>query len=239
MKSHHPLFVLALCLLLMTAVGCEQAGDVGNDTESNKQAGDQQPEQPKQPEPVALIGEDLGPWKPIQFGGEGEVFMKDGELNLDMGTMTGVKYAGDIKKLFGEDLENYEITLKAKRVEGLDIFVGLTFPVGEAGHVSLVLGGWGGVVNGISNLDGGNASENKTTTFKEGGYEPNQWYDVRVRVTDKAIACWLDGKQIVDVNRADYSGYDTHSMVLESKPFGLFTYETWGAYKDLMVRKLD
>ncbi|MFN3167609.1 MAG: family 16 glycoside hydrolase [Phycisphaeraceae bacterium] len=229
--------VLCLCCFFILAPGCGQTGE-GDDAGTKRQPDPQQAERPEQPEPVALIGDDLGPWKPIQFGGEGEVFMKEGELNLDMGTMTGVQYTGDIKQLFGDTLENYELTLKAKRVEGLDIFLGLTFPVGEAGHVSLVLGGWGGVVNGISNLDGANASENKTTTYKEGGYDTGKWYDVRIRVTDKKIGCWLDGKQIVDVNRADYSDYDTHGMVLESKPFGLFTYETWGAYKDFKVRQL-
>lgn len=188
-------------------------------------------------EPVALITPELTNLKPIQFGGEGAVTVEDGVLNLDMGTMTGVRYAGDADALFGEARENYEITLDAKRVEGLDIFLGLTFPVGKDGHVSLVLGGWGGAVNGISNLNGANASENKTTTFKT--YNDREWHPVRVRVTADKIECWVDGEQIVNVNRADYDNYDTHGMVVDSKPFGLFTYETWGAYKDLKVQRLD
>ena len=193
----------------------------------------------QQPKAIALFDQGMENWESIAFGGEGEVSFKDGELNLDMGFMTGALYKGDAAKLFGESLENYEITLDAKRVQGLDMFLGLTFPVGKDGHVSLVLGGWAGTVNGISSLDGLNGSENATTTYKEGGYESDKWYPVRIRVTSKKIECWLEDKQIVDVDRADYSKYDTHGMVVDSKPFGLFTYETWGAYRDLKVRKLN
>lgn len=191
-----------------------------------------------QHEAVELIDPQLSKWKSINFGGEGDVYYKDGTLNNDIGLLTGVVYTGDLAELFGEDLENYEITLDAKRVEGLDIFLGLTFPVGKVGHVSLVLGGWAGPINGLSSLDGLNASENSTTTFKEGGYELDRWYKVRVRVTSEKIECWLDEEQIVDVKRADYKEFDVDGRVIDSKPFGLFTYETWGAYRELKVRRL-
>lgn len=219
------LFTLSLLVSLAagcnsTCCCCETAGDAAA-------------------EPKDLIDKDLTLWKSINFGGEGEVYYKDGALNLDVGLLTGVRYQGDITEVFGKDLENYEITIEAKRVQGLDIFLGLTFPVGKDGSVSLVLGGWAGVVNGISNLDGLNASENDTTTYKEGGYKDNQWYKARVRVTTDKIQCFVDDKKIVDIKRADYNQYDTHGMVLDSKPFGIFTYETWGAYRNLQVRKLD
>eukprot|EP00752_Nemacystus_decipiens_P015033 g13389.t1 len=82
-------------------------------------------------------------WEPILFGGEGEVFFKDGALDLDYGNpLTGVKYQGDLAALFGEDLENYVIMLQTQRVEGIDMFLGVTFPVGKDGHVSLVLALW-------------------------------------------------------------------------------------------------
>ncbi len=232
MKISHALIVVVLLAMLCPLAGCK----CDMCQESNLKQQNQ--EQAQLPEPVSLITADLKNFKPIQFGGEGEVRVEDGVLNLDMGTMTGVVYTGNIGELLGEDLENYEITLDAMRVEGIDIFLGLTFPVGKVGHVSLVLGGWAGVVNGISNLDNFNASENKTTTYKENGYEPKQWYKVRVRVTTDKIECWLDDQQIVNVNRADYKTYDTHGMVTDSKPLGLFTYETWGAYRDLKVRRL-
>ncbi len=63
------------------------------------------------------------------------------------------------------------------------------FPVKKS-HCSLVLGGWGGSLTGLSSLDGFDASENETTNvmdFKEG-----QWYKIRLRVTEKKIEAWID-----------------------------------------------
>lgn len=181
-----------------------------------------------------LLQNNLDGWEPIRVGGEGEVGVKDGVLNLDMGMeVTGIRYVGDIQKLFGPTLDDYMITLQAQRVEGTDIFLGLTFPVGDKGSVSLVLGGWGGAVTGISNLDGLSALENGTT--QDIGFKDKQWYGVKILVTKQKIECWVDTQKIVDVLRSDHTAFDTHSAVIDTKPFGLFTYGTWGACKDLKV----
>lgn len=220
--------LLAVTSLFLCAACCQSP-----DHQPVSQHADAQPEG----KPVSVVDPELTEWKEVKFGGEGRITYEDGVLNLDMGSpMTGLVYTGDPEKVFGESLENYTITLKAKRVEGIDIFLGLTFPVGTDGHVSLVLGGWAGAISGISNLDGANASENATTKYH--AFEDNTWYDVKIRVTDK-IECWLDGKKIVDEPRADYTRFTTHGSVVDTVPFGLFTYSTWGAYKDLKVWKKD
>ena len=128
-------------------------------------------------------GTSLKNWKildKIDFDGHGEVAIKDGELVLNMGRpMTGVKWAG--QELLRT---NYEITFQARRIEGSDFFCGMTFPV-EKSHCSLILGGWGGSLTGLSSLDGFDASENETTgsmVFKDG-----QWYKIRLRVTPEKI----------------------------------------------------
>ena len=193
---------------------------------------------PDKAPPVELLPGNMDQWQPIEFGGEGDVFFKDGVLNLDYGNpLTGVKYAGDIQTLFGEAQENYAITLQAQRVEGVDMFLGLTFPVGKDGHVSLVIGGWAGAITGISNLDGLNASENVTTQYH--AFEDKRWYQVKVLVKEETIQCWLDDIKLVDIKRADFTTYDTHGAVIDSKPFGMFSYGTWGQVKDLKVWKLD
>ena len=186
-----------------------------------------------------LMDNGLEGWETIRFGGEGDVFAdEDGVLNVDMGSpMSGMIYTGDVAELFGEDLENYEIAVQTQRREGIDMFMGLTFPVGHDGHVSLVIGGWTGAITGLSNLDGMNASENETTKYRS--FEDNTWYDVRIRVTSEKIECWLDGEQIVDVVRSYYEDFDTHGAVLDTKPFGFFTYATWGAYRNMTVTRLD
>jgi len=196
--------------------------------------GTQEPE----PEPVELLAGNMDRWQPINFGGEGDVYFKDGALDLDYGNpLTGVLYKGDLTELFGETLENYVITLQAQRVEGIDMFLGVTFPVGKEGHVSLVLGGWAGAITGISNLDGLNASENKTTQYHN--MPEGQWFKVKIMVTSDKIQCWLDDKQLVDVSRDDYEEYDTHGAVVDTKPFGMFSYSTWGRVKNLKAWKLD
>lgn len=187
--------------------------------------------------PIELLNGTMADWQTINFGGEGDVYFKDGALNLDYGNpLTGATYKRDPALIFGESLDNYVITLDAMRVEGVDMFLGVTFPVGTEGHVSLVLGGWAGAITGLSNLDNLNASENVTTQYH--AFEDKRWYKIKIMVTDKKIQCWLDDKQLVDVNRADYKKYDTHGAVIDTKPFGLFSYDTWGKVKDAKVWKL-
>ena len=60
---------------------------------------------------------------------------------------------------------NYEITMEAMRLSGSDFFCGLTVPVGT-NFCSLIVGGWGGSLFGISSIDGMDASENETTKFQ-------------------------------------------------------------------------
>ena len=188
--------------------------------------------------PVELLPGNMDQWQTINFGGEGDVYFKEGSLNLDYGNpLTGTKYKGDPTQLFGESLDNYAITLQAQRVEGVDMFLGVTFPVGQAGHVSLVLGGWAGAITGISNLDGLNASENDTTQYHN--MPEGQWFQVKIMVTPEKIQCWLDDKQLVDVKRADFKQFDTHAAVVDTKPFGMFSYGTWGRVRDMKVWKLD
>ena len=78
------------------------------------------------------------------------------------------------------------------KIEGADFMCGLTFPVGDS-HASLILGGWGGTVAGISSIDGHDASENETSSFIS--FPKDRWYTIRMRVTpNKAVglhATWF------------------------------------------------
>lgn len=106
-------------------------------------------------------GKTLDGWKITNFGGEGEVTVEDGSIILEYGSsLTGITYDGTFPKT------NYEITLEARRLDGTDFFCGMTFPVAES-HCSLILGGWGGAVVGLSSIDGHDASENETTQYKK------------------------------------------------------------------------
>jgi Domain of Unknown Function (DUF1080) len=174
-------------------------------------------------------GKTLNGWKVTQFGGEGPVETKGGELVLGTGNnLTGVTIDRPIPRT------NYEVTLEAKRVEGSDFFCGLTFPVNKD-PCSLVLGGWGGGVCGLSSIDGNDASENETTKYRK--FDKGRWYAVRLRVTDKKIEAWLDNEQIVDQELADHS-ISIRIEVQASRPFGLASYETKAALRNIRIRRL-
>jgi hypothetical protein len=174
-------------------------------------------------------GRTLNGWKVTQFGGEGAVEAKDGELRLGVGSdLTGVTIDRPIPRT------NYEVTLEAKRVEGSDFFCGLTFPV-KKDPCSLILGGWGGGVCGLSSIDGNDASENNTTKYRN--FENGRWYSVRLRVTDSKIEAWIDKEQIVDQELAEHT-ISIRIEVEASRPFGLASFDTRAALRNIRIRRL-
>jgi hypothetical protein len=177
-------------------------------------------------------GKSLEGWQvldKIDFEKHGEVSVKDGELILKQGQpMTGIRWKGEFPKL------DYEVTLEARRIDGFDFFCGMTFPVGKS-HCSLVLGGWGGSLTGLSCLDGFDASENETTGSMD--FKQNRWYKIRVRVTEKKIQAWVDDDQIVDVEHKDRK-ISLRWEMDPMPPFGIATYATTGGVRNLVVTRL-
>jgi hypothetical protein len=163
-------------------------------------------------------GKDLAGWKKSGFGGEGEVEVLDGAivLNTGGGRITGITFTKEFAKT------DYELHLEARRAEGTDFFCGLTFPVGES-HATLICGGWGGTVTGISNIDGYDASENNSSKYIK--YENGKWYDIKLKVTPKSIHAWIEGKLEVDVDIEDKK-ISTRIDVDRSKPLGISAFET-------------
>ena len=175
-------------------------------------------------------GKSLDGWKQSGYGGEPEATVADGVLTIPMGErLSGVTYAGGEVPKTG-----YELEVEARRVAGTDFFVGLTFPVDDA-HASLILGGWGGSVCGISSIDGEDANDNatrKVMRFKRG-----QWYTARVRVEPGRIRAWVDGEPLVD---ADVKGkrVDIRLEVGPSRPLGLATFSTTAEVRHVRLRAL-
>ncbi|MFH1302836.1 MAG: DUF1080 domain-containing protein [Planctomycetota bacterium] len=234
--NHWIKFLLSFVMVLF-AFGSESASADQKTGQTAKQDATQtentnEAKKKDSPQWVSLFnGKNLDGWKTPQFGGEGEVHVKDGNLILEMGVdLTGVTLT-DAKKM---PLTNYEVELEAKRVDGTDFFCGLTFPV-KKDPCSFILGGWGGSLCGISSIDGDDASQNSTTTFQT--FKKNQWYKIRLQVTDHKIQVWLDGKQIVDQNLKDRKISIRHEVEL-SRPFGITSFATTAALKNIQVRKL-
>jgi hypothetical protein len=143
--------------------------------------------------------------------------------------MTGITWAGATLPT-----TNYEIALEAMRVEGRDFFAGVTFPV-DGSSCSLILGGWGGSVVGLSSINGQDASQNDTSQSIE--FENGRWYTVRLRVTPAKIEAWLDDRQIIT---QDLKGnkIDIRLEMDLSKPLGVASWKTKSALRDIRLRRL-
>ena len=120
------------------------------------------------------------------------------------------------------------------RIEGGDFFAGITFPVTDS-FCSLILGGWGGTVVGLSSINGLDASENETSQSIV--FQSNRWYDVRIRVTPGRIEAWLDDKQIVNQDIKGKQIY-TRIEVELSQPLGIASYRTKSAVRDIRLRRI-
>ncbi len=228
------LLLVPLCLLLAMFAGPSNgedepatesaaednaASDAGEEASTDEEAGT-----------LLFNGEDLEGWKVTNFGGEGDVRVEEECLILDLGEpLTGITWDGDELPQ-----TNYEITLQAKRMDGNDFFCGFTFPVGEE-HCSLILGGWGGGVVGLSSINGQDASENETTRYVT--FERDRWYDVKIRVDETHIQAWLDDTRVANIDHTVEDIGIRIEMTL-CRPLGISTFQTRGAIRELRIREL-
>ena len=182
-------------------------------------------------------GRSLSGWKVTEFAGGGDVDVDRGfrggppAIVVKPGVMlSGFNYTREVPKT------NFEISLETMKIEGNDFICGLTFPVGDS-HASLILGGWGGGVVGISSIDDRDASENETTKFM--AFPKERWYNVRMRVTPAKLEAWLDDKKIVDQEVANRKISLRRGEISRSIPLGISTFQTSAAFRAIKLRRLD
>lgn len=181
-------------------------------------------------------GKSLAGWKPTGFAGAGEVKVeksfRDGPPAIVLGAgerLSGFNWTGEVPRT------NYELSLEAMKIQGNDFMCGLTFPVGES-HATLILGGWGGGVVGISSIDTLDASENATTRYMD--FPADRWRRVRLRVTPAKIEAWLDDKQVIDQEITGKKIGLRPGDIRLSVPLGIATYQTSAAYRAIRLRAL-
>ncbi|MEM6364984.1 MAG: family 16 glycoside hydrolase [Planctomycetota bacterium] len=175
-------------------------------------------------------------WETCSFGGDGDVQITPNLIRLGIGDpLTGVRWTGAMDGSQTLQKDNYEIEFEGRRIEGFDFFCGFTFPVGDE-QCSLVCGGWGGGILGLSSIDGSDASENETTQFKE--FENGTWVTIRVRVTPEKIQCWIDGDDWVDVERS-YHQFDIRLEMDPALPLGLANYQCVSEFRNIRYRSLS
>jgi hypothetical protein len=152
-------------------------------------------------------------------------------ISIESGAVLGgINYTNPTPKI------DYEIVLETMRVDGSDFFCGLTFPVNDT-FCSLIVGGWGGGLVGISSLDGLDASENETTKFM--AVQSGRWYKIRVRVTRAKLEAWIDQEKMVDVKLEGKRVSLRPGEIEISKPFGYATYQTSAAIRLFQIQPLS
>ena len=222
-------------VLAISAAGCatrdERSTSQTQPTATNQLAAPRtvQPARPPAGTQQLFDGKTLNGWRISDFAGSGPVKVQDGKLVLEMGTMTGVTYTNPVPTM------NYEISLEAMKLEGSDFFCGLTFPVGKTA-CTFIVGGWGGMVVGLSSIDHSDASENETTQGIE--FAMNRWYRIRVLVTDEKIEAWIDDEQKVDVEIKGRIIGIRPGDIQNSLPLGIASYMTKAAIRDIRMRRL-
>lgn len=174
-------------------------------------------------------GKTLKGWKTPDFFSDGKVSVADGCIILGKGTgVTGVTLDGKPPQ------NNYEVEFQAKRLKGEDFFGTITIPVGKD-HCSIVIGGWGGHLVGISSVDYFDASENSTT--RNYPLKSKTWYTIRVRTSDARIEAWIGKDRVIDQIRKDRK-FDVRFEVEDCRPLGIASWDTEAAIRNVRLRKL-
>jgi hypothetical protein len=189
------------------------------------------------PAPVPQEACDLGDWEAVSWEGSGEVRWDAARRILFLGAgspMTLVKWAGAEAEL---PSDCYEISWEARRLEGVDFFCGLTFPVGSRETcLTFIAGGWRGQVTGLSNVGGYDASENQTRVWVP--FENTRWYHFRVEVTPGWIRVDVDGRQVIGLYRPDKVLTMRSGEMEFLRPLGFGTWRSAGEIRNPRLRRL-
>jgi hypothetical protein len=211
-------------LILAVFVACS-----GNKNQKETLAIEKSPESISIDKNSLFDGKTLEGWKITEFGPQGPVLISDGKIVLNYGDgCTGITWQKEFPKV------NYEVTVEAQKTSGNDFFCGMTFPVNDE-FCSLIVGGWGGPVVGLSCIDGKDASDNNTKILRQ--FEKNVWYTIKLQVTPEKITAWIDDEKLVDFT---YTGHELYVRpeVNLSKPFGICSWNTTAEIRNIRMQRL-
>ncbi|MEZ6086453.1 MAG: hypothetical protein R3C05_00145 [Pirellulaceae bacterium] len=166
----------------------------------------------------------------FDFADRGDISLDDGVLKIGRGKpASGLSFHGPLPDKF------YKLTWEARRVDGSDFFCGMTFPI-RGSHATLIVGGWGGGVIGISNIDNMSAVENQTTDYRE--FEMNRWYQFELEVGQTALIFKIDDETVIDLNH-DNLKYSIWWEQEQMTPIGIATWHTASEIRKLVLHEIE
>lgn len=178
-------------------------------------------------------GKDLTGWRKADLSTSGEVkALPNGIIECGIGhSLSGIVYTNKFPTM------NYELSIEGMRKEGSDFFIALTIPV-ETSFCTVIIGGWGGGLCGISSFDGNDAANNQ---WGEGLLlKDNEWYNLKVRVTPGVIQIALN-KDLYTA-RVEFDDCKRLSLrygeIEETVPLGLATYETKALWRNFTMTEI-
>ena len=162
-------------------------------------------------------GADLSSWELGVYGESDEYeVLEDGVVIPQTAALAGMTFRGALPTV------PYRLSVEATRLYGADFFLGVTFPVSDD-HLTLVLGGWGGMVSGLSSLDGLDASRNATKTLRH--FPNGKRHEVEIEVTETDGRVRVDGEPFLSTS-LEGREVGLRVDVEPSHPLGIATYAT-------------
>lgn len=193
---------------------------------------------PSQREAISLTRIELeSQWQASGIPEQGPTEVNEGVLRIGEGSpMSGIRFVGDWESMKLPWID-YALTFEAQRTEGQDFFATCTFPVGSPDRcVSLVVGGWGGGLVGISSIDQLDASENNTRG--EMAFKNGTWYQFRIEVREDDLQVWINGAPMVNVSikgrKLTLRSGDIDTCV----PLGFATWRSVGEIRSVAIQRL-
>lgn len=183
-----------------------------------------------------LAADQLVHWMAAEMPEAGKVEVRDGEAVMAPGgPMSGLRY--DNWQGGGLPVRDYAVSCEAMRVDGGDFFAAITFPVRSiATCATLIVGGWGGGLVGISSIDGEDASNNSTRSEQQ--FENGKWYRLKFEVRDEEIKAWIDDRLVINVSIKDRAVGLRPGYIEKCAPFGLATFGSTGRVRNLVIEEL-
>jgi hypothetical protein len=175
-------------------------------------------------------GKDLTGWKVAPFDGGGAVnVLSNGIVACGVGNpLSGIVYTNTPPSM------NYELSLEGMRTGGADFFIALTLPV-VTNYCTVIIGGWGGGLCGISSVDYLDASENQWSEYLN--LANDRWHHLRVRVTPGVLRVFLNND--LYTARVEYLEPSRLSLrfgdIDKTKPLGLATYCTGALWRNFTL----